>query len=144
MLRTCPSCGAVNRIPATRLSETGRCGRCKTALPPPSSPIDIADVASFDDLVTHAKLPILVDFWAAWCGPCRSVAPEVARAASELSGRALVLKVDIDKLPALANRYSVQSIPSFAVLRDGTVVVQRAGAMRHTDLIRMIGGARAA
>jgi thioredoxin 2 len=90
------------------------------------------------------KIPILVDFWATWCGPCRSVAPEVARVASELTGRALVLKVDIDKLPALANRYRVQSIPSFAVIRDGTVVVQRAGAMRHTDLVRMIGGARAA
>jgi len=107
--------------------------------------IDVtSDSFERDVLEQSRNSVVVVDFWAAWCGPCRAVAPEVARVASELTGRALVLKVDIDKLPALANRYNVTSIPSFAVIRDGVVVAQRAGAMRHTDLVRMIGGARAA
>jgi thioredoxin 2 len=138
VLRTCPSCGGTNRIPAAHLTDTGRCGRCKTALPPVAAPIDITDAATFDDIIGNAKAPILVDFWAAWCGPCKMVAPEVARAASELAGRAIVLKVDTERLPALAARYKVQSIPNFAVFRDGTMVRQQPGAMGHSALERLV------
>jgi thioredoxin 2 len=134
----------VNRIPAARLADPGRCGRCKGVLGPSAEPIEVADAATFDRIAREAPVPVLVDFWAAWCGPCRMVAPEVARAAGAVAGRALVLKVDTERLPKLAARYGVQGIPNFVVLDRGRVVAQRAGAMRHTELLRLVDTARAA
>lgn len=144
MLRTCGSCGQTNRVPPEHLHQAGRCGRCKNALPPTATPIDVPDVTTFDDIVAHARVPILVDFWAAWCGPCRMVAPEVGRVAQQAAGSALVLKVDTEKLPQLAQRYRVSGIPNFVVFDHGQPVRQQAGAMRAADLMRLIPGARAA
>jgi thioredoxin 2 len=138
MIRTCSACGAHNRIPAARLAQAGRCGKCKAELAASSAPIDVADVASFDEIVRDAKVPVLVDFWAAWCGPCRQVAPEVKHAASELAGRALVLKVDTEKLPQLAARYKVQGIPNFVVFKHGALALQQAGAMRAPQLVKLV------
>lgn len=138
MSRTCSACGAVNRIPVARLADVGRCGRCKVALPPSTHPIDIADATTFDRIVGEASVPILVDFWAPWCGPCRMVAPEVERAAATTSGRALVLKVNTEVLPELATRYRVQGIPNFIVFERGVPVRQRAGAMRQPELLRLL------
>jgi thioredoxin 2 len=138
MLRTCTACGSKNRVPAAHLHETGRCGRCKASLPLTSAPIDVPDAATFDEIVRDARVPVLVDFWAAWCGPCRMVAPEVQRAAQQLAGQVLVLKVDTENLPALAARYGVQGIPNFVVLSGGRVVRQKAGAMRAADLARLV------
>src|SRR4051794_6399609 len=121
IVRKCPSCGTANRIPAKHLSSTGRCGSCKSALPPQREPLDVDDT-SFAEIVAEARVPILTDFWAEWCGPCRMAAPEVHALAREMAGRALVLKVNSDDNPHTSARFNVQSIPNFVVLREGRMV----------------------
>lgn len=137
MTRACPACGTDNRIPARHLAHRGRCGRCKAELAPVSSPLDVGP-SEFDEITTQATVPVLVDFWAAWCGPCRLVAPEVKRVAEELAGRALVLKVDSDRHPELAARLGVQGIPNFMVFSRGARVFSQAGAVDHRQLRRWL------
>ena len=136
MRRACSECKAVNRIPVRHLADTGKCGRCGAVLSPQNAPIEISSEAQFDDIVAAARVPVLVDFLEPLCGPCRMVAPEVKKAASNLAGKALVLKVDTDALGDLAQRYQIQSIPNFVVFSGGRPLRQRAGAIDHRQLER--------
>jgi len=134
----CPSCGQKNRLAYERLGDSVRCGKCKQALHPPASPLEIATVADFDNLIAHASLPVVVDYWAPWCGPCRMVAPEVEKVASRRAGQAIVVKVNTDQLPELGERFGIRSIPTLAVFAGGREISRFAGARPAEDIERLV------
>lgn len=130
----CPHCDLTNRIPFARLHQNGHCGTCKTALPHPSLPVDIDSPASFTALLRAASLPVLVDFWAPWCGPCQMVAPEVAKLAGLAAGELVVVKVNTEAQPGIAGSMGIRSIPTFAVFAAGREVKRISGAMSAAQL----------
>ncbi len=130
----CPHCGQKNRIAFGRLADVTRCPVCKGELPAPSAPVDVPSVHVFDEVVQQSSLPVVVDYWAAWCGPCRMVAPEIAKVASQNAGRLLVTKVDTERLPELSARYQIQSIPMMAVFHGGREKARTVGARPARDI----------
>jgi len=123
----CPQCGGTNRVPPGKSAAEAKCGRCKAMLfdgqPAP------VDAAVFEKQIAHSDVPVVVDFWADWCGPCHAMAPNFERAAHELEPRMRFVKVDTEAEPELARRYEIRGIPNLIVFHKGNVLAQRAGAM---------------
>jgi len=131
---TCPSCGQRNRVLYERLSAPFRCGQCKRELSPPSEPIEIGGAAEFDRVIANASVPVVVDYWAPWCGPCRMVAPEIQKVATRQAGRMIVVKVNTDELSDLGQRFNIRSIPTLAVFANGSEVARISGARSASDI----------
>jgi thioredoxin 2 len=137
-LTSCPACGKTNRVPAQAAGRP-RCGNCKAELPW----IVAAGDADFDAVAEQSPVPVLVDFWAAWCGPCRMVSPVLDKLARERPGRIKLVKVDVDTSPDLSRRFDVQAIPTLMVMVDGKVVARQAGAAPAEVLRSWLDGALA-
>jgi thioredoxin 2 len=134
----CSQCGQQNRVAYEKLGETVRCGKCKATLRPPSTPVDVPSLEVFDAVTAHSVMPVVVDYWASWCGPCRMVAPELEKIAALHAGDFLVVKVDTEKLPELSARYHIQSIPMLAVFQHGHEKARSVGARPAKDILAFI------
>jgi thioredoxin 2 len=138
-LLRCPACGSTNRIPPAKLARGLRplCGRCKAPLSGRGEPLTVTD-ATFAELVERSPLPVLLDAWAPWCGPCRLVAPVIEELATELAGRVRVGKLDVDENPRTAARFNLRSIPTLLVLRGGRETDRIVGAQPKAELLRRL------
>jgi thioredoxin 2 len=134
----CAHCGATNRLPATRLGDDPDCGRCHRPLLA-GTPIELDDL-SFDRFVQHSTLPVLVDFWAPWCGPCRQMAPQFDAAARQLKGRALLVKVNSDDSPETSARFGIRSIPTLVRLQGGVEQRRQSGALPAAQIVALAAG----
>ena len=131
----CPHCAATNRLPAARIDEAPSCGKCGQPLLA-GQPLDLSD-DNFDAVLAATKLPVVVDFWAAWCGPCQMMAPAFKQAAVQLKGQALLVKVDSDANPGLSARYGIRSIPTLLRLQSGVETARQSGAVPVSTIIAL-------
>jgi thioredoxin 2 len=138
-LLRCPACGATNRVPTEKLAQGLKpvCGRCKTPLAVNGKPVTITD-ATFAADVERSPLPVLLDMWATWCGPCKILAPVIEELAADLAGRVRVGKLDVDENPATAARFGVRSIPTLLVLRDGRELDRIVGVQPKSEIVRRL------
>ena len=135
----CPACGATNRIPSEKIVQGLEpvCGRCKTPLPVSARPVTVTD-ATFATDVERSPLPVLVDAWAPWCGPCRMIAPVIDELAAELAGRLRVVKLNVDDNPQTASRFNLRSIPTLLVIKDGREVDRLVGVQPKQEIARRL------
>src|SRR5204863_8149197 len=138
VLVTCPKCGQRNRLKYDKLGRSGRCGKCGTELSAPGEPIDVASDLVFDELTTRSALPVLVDFWAPWCGPCKMVAPEFVKLAKETAGKFVIGKVNTEEVPSLSQRFQITAIPTMMVFHNGLEKARQAGAMPAPALRKFV------
>jgi thioredoxin 2 len=134
----CPACGTANRLVYGKLGARGRCGGCKGELPRVALPVVMESEAAFGALSRESPLPVVIDFWAPWCGPCRMMAPEFAAAARMAAGEMLFVKVNTDEQPEVAAPFRIQGIPAFVVLRGGRVAGQASGARSAAQLLAWV------
>jgi thioredoxin 2 len=136
LIVVCPHCHSPNRVPAARLAEGGNCGNCRGGLFA-GEPVELG-AAAFDKHVGRSAIPVVVDFWAPWCGPCRMMAPAFAQAARELEPHYRLAKVNTEEEQQLAARFGIRSIPTLAIFKGGREVARQAGAMDAGSLVRWI------
>lgn len=137
MLITCPHCHTKNRVPDERSTQDPVCGQCGQALLS-GEVLSLTNAADFDKVVAGSELPVLVDFWAPWCGPCRMMAPQFEQAARQLKGQALFIKVNSDEAPSLSQRYAIRSIPTLVQLRGGQELQRVSGAFQAGQIIQWL------
>jgi thioredoxin 2 len=137
----CPSCHQKTRLAYARLLEKTKCGKCKAELPNVGAPVEVATAAEFDSLISSSSIPVVVDFWAPWCGPCRMVAPEIAKVASRKAGQLLVVKVNTDEVTGVGDRLGIRSIPTMAVFKGGREVARTTGARPASDIEAFVANA---
>ena len=140
LIVVCPHCHAANRLPAERLADGATCGKCKARLFS-GKPVELA-AANFDSHIGRSDIPVLVDFWAPWCGPCRTMAPAFAQAAQQLEPEFRLAKVNTEDEQQLAARFGIRSIPTLALFRNGREVARQAGAMDTASLVRWVRSQR--